>query len=346
MPIIAVMNRKGGSGKSTLATQIAAWYAFKGAGVMLGDSDRQRSTSSWLRRRNPSAPAIATWPNDLGRAYRLPAGTVPVVVDTSSGIFGLELAKQLARVDAIVVPVGPSVFDLETSIEFLEELRQHPRVVSGRCQVAVIGMRWPQDVVQAWQENAIPRPLALVTVIPDAPRYRQGLEAGNSVFDNVGDMPPGDLQCWQPLLQWLDKLPQRGARLSTVSADALAADGAKHAHAAHRRDKAAAGTASPPTRQRGAGSKQLRSPESFVETLPPEDISPEELQAVRRNARKQVALDMGQASAPAGRTGIFHPELPVSLRMVSALPMPGTNGPRSGNGGSEHGWLTRILKGL
>lgn len=340
MPIIAVMNRKGGSGKSTLATQIAAWYASKGAGVMLGDSDRQRSTSGWLRRRDPSAPAIATWPNDLGRAYRSPVGTVPVVVDTSSGIFGLELAKQLARVDAIVVPVGPSVFDLETSMEFLEELRQHPRVVSGRCQVTVVGMRWPQDVVQAWQDRAMPRPLALLTVIPDEPRYRQGMEAGNSVFDEVGDLPCGDLACWQPLLQWLDRIPQQGARAVTPAADLLATDDEKPVPAPLRRGKAAAGS----NRQGGAPGapgQPLRSPESFVETVPPDNISPEELQAVRRNTRKQIATDLGQAPAH----GQNIPQ-PGSLRIAPTAPAPGASRPRSGGTASERGWLTRILKGL
>lgn len=343
MPIIAVMNRKGGSGKSTLATQIAAWYASKGAGVMLGDSDRQRSTRGWLRRRDPSAPAIATWPNDLGRAYRSPVGTVPVVVDTSSGIFGLELAKQLARVDAIVVPVGPSVFDLETSMEFLEELRQHPRVVSGRCQVTVVGMRWPQDVVQAWQDKAMPRPLALLTVIPDEPRYRQGMEAGNSVFDEVGDLPCGDLACWQPLLQWLDSIPQQGARAVTPAADLLATDDEKPVPAPLRRGKAAAGSNRQGSAHEAPG-QPLRSPESFVETVPPDNISPEELQAVRRNTRKQIATDLGQA--PAQGQIIPQPGLPGSLRIAPTPPAPGDSRPRSGGTASERGWLTRILKGL
>ena len=346
MPIIAVMNRKGGSGKSTLATQIAAWYASKAAGVMLGDSDRQRSTSGWLRRRNPSAPMIATWPNDLGRAYRSQSGVVPVVVDTSSGIFGLELAKQLARVDAIVVPVGPSVFDIETSIEFLEELRQHPRVLSGRCKVAVIGMRWPQDVVQAWLNNATPKPLVLLTVIPDAPTYRKGMETGNSVFDNIDDMPPSDLQCWQPLLQWLDLLPQHRTKLGTLATELPATETEQHADTSHRWDKSADGNRNPPARHRVETSQQLRSPESFVETLPPEDISPEELQAVRRSTRKQFALHMGSASTPPRTANNTRPGVPGPLRALPTVPAPGTNTPRLNSTPSEHGWLTRILKGL
>src|SRR5690606_39516130 len=59
MPVVAVVNRKGGSGKSTFAAHAAAWCARQGHAVMLGDIDRQQSSRGWLRRRDPSLPAIA-----------------------------------------------------------------------------------------------------------------------------------------------------------------------------------------------------------------------------------------------------------------------------------------------
>ena len=67
-----------------------------GPGVMLGDSDRQRSASRWLGRRSSSAPAIANWPNDTGRAYRSPFGATHVVIDTPGGLQG-RLAQERRR---------------------------------------------------------------------------------------------------------------------------------------------------------------------------------------------------------------------------------------------------------
>ena len=267
MPIIAVMNRKGGSGKSTLATQIAAWYASNETSVMLGDSDPRRSASSWLSRRNRSAAPIATWPNDAGRIYRTHSGAPNVVVDTAGGLRGLDLAKQLASVDAIVVPVGPSVFDTVISIEFLREIRQHPRIINGRCQVAVIGMRWPLDALQTWQRHATPRPLPLLTVIAEAPIYRLCLESGSSIFEDRAQAHRSDLLQWQPLLDWLDNLPQAGqARAPVVPVlPPKTTESSPWFHSAGM-------FSHPGASQRHVEKRQAQSPESFADTMPPDSL--------------------------------------------------------------------------
>lgn len=318
MPIIAVMNRKGGSGKSTLATQIAAWYASKGVSVMLGDSDRQRSTSSWQSRRSSSAGAIAIWPNDLGRAFRTPCKASHLVVDTPGGIHGLELAKQVAQVDAIVVPVGPSVFDLETTIEFLQELSQHSRVAGGRCRVAVVGMRWPLDLIQAWENQSLPRPLPLLTIIAEATDYRLCMESGRSVFDADMQLRNSDLKQWQPLLDWLQALPQAGTVQGISRPHQPQAVTASRSFMATSPGKTARVSAQ--TRQ--VNQRQLRSPQSFVETMPPEGISPAELSAVQFQTRKRVALEMGLAVSPT-----LSPRQAIST-----------------SGESEGGWLTRLFR--
>jgi hypothetical protein len=115
MPVIAIVNRKGGSGKSTLATHIAAWCAREGLAVMLGDVDRQQSTRSWLRLRNPSLPAIAPWAVDNKNTLRVPSGISHVVLDTPGGLHGFELARVVMFADAILVPVCDSIFDRDSA---------------------------------------------------------------------------------------------------------------------------------------------------------------------------------------------------------------------------------------
>lgn len=203
MPVIAIVNRKGGSGKSTLSTNIAVAWARAGKNVMLGDVDRQQSIRSWLRRRGAAELPISTWVVDQGKMLRPPPGTSHVVLDTPGALYGLDLAKVLIRLDALVVPVGPSVFDRDASLDFLAELRRLPRVATGKCKVAVVGMRWPQERTNKWFETR-DWDVPLVTVLPDSVNYRTCLEQGRTLFDQADPASHPHMQYWQPLLQWLD----------------------------------------------------------------------------------------------------------------------------------------------
>jgi len=221
MPVIAVMNRKGGSGKSTLSTNIAAWCAHSGWQVMLGDIDRQQSVRSWLQRRPEAAAPITTWAVDNGRVFRAPRGTTHVVLDTPGALYDYEQSKLLVWLDAVLVPIGPSLFDREASLTFLEELRRHPRVSSGKCKIAVIGMRWPPEAIARWQQGEGTWEQSLLTVIPEDPRYRTFLDNGSSVFDGYSPLTQQDMLYWSPLLKWLNAV-WSGSRTSTGPAPAAA----------------------------------------------------------------------------------------------------------------------------
>lgn len=205
MPVVAVLNRKGGSGKSTLAAHIASAWARAGRQVMLGDVDRQQSIRSWLSRRSPRANRITTWTVDQGKVFRAPVGTTHVVLDTPGALYGHDLARVVMWLDAIVVPVGPSVFDRDASLTFLEELRRLPKVASGRCQLQVVGMRWPSDKIAQWKKRGT-WDVPLLTVIPENPVYRQSLDEGVTVFDRPASAVLPDAIAWGPLMTWLDGL--------------------------------------------------------------------------------------------------------------------------------------------
>jgi chromosome partitioning protein len=206
MTVVALLGRKGGSGKSTLSTNIAAWCARNGHQVMLGDVDRQQSVRSWLQRRSPQAAKVNTWAVDNGKVFRAPPGTTHVVLDTPGGLYDHELAKLVVWIDAIVLPIGPSVFDRDASLDFLKELHKLPKVASGRCKIAVVGMRWPVERVQQWHAQGKQWDTPLLAVIPDSPHYRSCLENGGSLFDMPAAIRQSDMPHWQPLLDWLDKV--------------------------------------------------------------------------------------------------------------------------------------------
>lgn len=231
MPVIAVVNPKGGSGKSTLATHLAGHGASLGLPVMLGDADRQKSTLVWLRRRATEPLAtkaqIVSWIVDSNKILRPPANVTHVVLDTPAGLHGHELVRTVLCADAIVIPVCDSAFDRDAAAQCWAELQHHPRVASGRCRVAAVGMRIDtrtrsQDALQAW---ALAIGLPLLGVLRDTKLYVRCIERGLTIFDLPVAQSQADRDQWSAILDWLDPLwvsrelatPSQAAALGLVS---------------------------------------------------------------------------------------------------------------------------------
>jgi len=212
MSVIAVVNRKGGSGKSTLATHLAAHFANCGVPVMLGDVDRQQSTQSWLRsrclRELPKSAPIVGWAVDPKRVLRPPAGVRHVVLDTPGGLRGFDLARVVAFADVILMPVCNSIFDRESAGDCFNEMMALPRVASGRCKVAAIGMRLDSrtrgaEVLEAWARGL---KLPFIGVLREAQAYVRCVEQGLTVFDLPDTQAQADVAQWKPIVAWLDPI--------------------------------------------------------------------------------------------------------------------------------------------
>lgn len=208
MPVIAIVNRKGGSGKSTLAAHIAAWCARQGSSVMLGDVDRQQSSRGWLRRRDPALPSIAPWALDQKNVLRVPTGITHVVLDTPGGLHGFELARVVMFADAILMPVCHSVFDRESAAACHAELIALPRVASGRCRLATVGMRIDgrtraAETLRDWSDGiGVP----FLGALRETQLYVRSLERGLTMFDLPPQQAAADLAQWEPILSWLSPL--------------------------------------------------------------------------------------------------------------------------------------------
>jgi chromosome partitioning protein len=205
MPTIAIVSRKGGSGKSTLATNLAAYFALQSVSVTLGDLDHQQSMRVWLKRRPSAAPVINAWVGNANGAVRPPPGTTNLVLDTPGGLHGLELAKVAMIADAILIPVSGSVFDRESASDCWAELRQHPRVKSGRCAVAAIGMRLDarthaEEVTQDWAASVA---LEFIGCLRSTQLYVRAVENGLSIFDMPLTVTAADREQWRPIVAWL-----------------------------------------------------------------------------------------------------------------------------------------------
>ncbi|MGB2816988.1 MAG: division plane positioning ATPase MipZ, partial [Burkholderiaceae bacterium] len=238
MSVIAVVNRKGGSGKSTLATHIATYCALRGAAVAIADIDRQQSTKTWLRQRKiregGGAMRITAWHVDPRSFVRPPAGIDHVVVDTPGGLTGLDLARVVMYADAIVVPVGNSMFDRESAASCLAELRTLPRISSGKCRVAAIGMRLDPrteagSALMTWAEE---QKLQIVAVLPQSHAYVRCIDKGLTLFDLPLDEIEADLAHWKPLMQWLRPLVRPAANASEPVVPAVAGTASPRAESA------------------------------------------------------------------------------------------------------------------
>ncbi|GAB4089717.1 AAA family ATPase [Hydrogenophaga soli] len=205
MKAIAVVNPKGGAGKSTLATNLAGHLARQGAGVMLGDVDRQQSSRHWLAARDEGLPRIETWeigPDDIARP---PKGLWRAVLDTPAGLSGKALEKVVKASSKLVVPVLPSPFDLWATQAFLDEVLAIKRVANGKADVAIVGMRVQPHTRAADELRAFfaRQGIPAVATLRATQLYPRLALLGQSIFDVNESLARRELEDWQPLLDWL-----------------------------------------------------------------------------------------------------------------------------------------------
>jgi chromosome partitioning protein len=205
MPVIVVANPKGGVGKSTLSTNIAGYLASRGRSVMLGDTDRQQSSRTWLRLRPASARPIQAWETAHDDTVRPPKGTTHVVLDTPAGLHGKRLDEVMRLADKVLIPLQPSIFDIHATHDFVRQLLAHRR--SDKVQLAIVGMRTREGTIATDQLRhfleAVRVPL--LGFLRDTQNYVHLAAHGLTLWDVAPGRFERDLQQWQPITAWLDR---------------------------------------------------------------------------------------------------------------------------------------------
>ncbi|BDU58919.1 cobyrinic acid a,c-diamide synthase [Limnohabitans sp. MORI2] len=207
MKVVVVANPKGGAGKSTLATNIAGYFASRGHHVMLGDADTQQSSRFWLQQRPSRLPPIVTWEIEAGKVptAKPPKGTTHVVIDTPAGLGGSALKELVQRADNVIVPLMPSVFDMQATHAFLMELTQLTRklparvgVVSNRVDARTLASGRLKEFAQALD-------VPVLGYLRDTQYYVHMAAHGLSMFDITPTQIEKDLEQWEPICHWLDQ---------------------------------------------------------------------------------------------------------------------------------------------
>ena len=203
MPVIVVANPKGGVGKSTLSTNIAGCLAAAGHTVMLGDVDRQQSTRQWLRLRPAQLPAIRSWDVGPGDVLRPPKGTTHVVIDTPAGLHGKGLEAVMKIADQLLIPLQPSLFDIQATHAFVQQLRQHRR--GAEIKLGLVGMRVREHTRANEQLHTYlaTLPVPVVAWLRDTQNYVQLAAHGLTLWDEAPSRVERDLAQWAALQDWI-----------------------------------------------------------------------------------------------------------------------------------------------
>jgi chromosome partitioning protein len=127
--IITVGAEKGGVSKTRLATHIAVLAASAGTDVVLLDTDRQGSATSWSRIRNeagvtPAITVLSLPPNPLKELISLSSKYELIVVDIGAQNYRTMMECALVS-DLVLVPCGADQQEVESALKVCDDLKQN-----------------------------------------------------------------------------------------------------------------------------------------------------------------------------------------------------------------------------
>jgi chromosome partitioning protein len=190
MRSILVLNSKGGTGKTTLACNLAVYYATQGHRTALVDFDRQQSAMDWLELR-PGDRAEIHGVDGTKATARMPRGTEIAGMDSPAGVRGKALENLLNRAQTALIPVVPSMIDLNAAEHFLDDLLDVGRVLKVRVRVATVANRvrerspGTEDLEEYLSGLRLPngRRMPFAAILRNSQNYVHAAERGLGIFE-------------------------------------------------------------------------------------------------------------------------------------------------------------------
>jgi chromosome partitioning protein len=209
MRTILVASSKGGAGKSTLSTSLAAHFAVEGKRTVLVDADKQHSATRWCEKRAHLETAVLPIDGTVKNWQKqIPENTQVIIIDAPAGAMGDDLDAYIEMADAVLVPVLPSMIDIEATVPFLNSMAKNARVKKKKLPVALVGNRlkpWTNASQQA-VEQLKSWPYTVVGELRDTQAYVLMVALGKSVFDYNSEQLRSHQEDWAPILKWLKKV--------------------------------------------------------------------------------------------------------------------------------------------
>src|SRR5688572_2483197 len=225
-----VLNPKGGSGKTTVTLNLASYFAASNVPVAVMDYDPQGSSLNWLRLRPPHAPRIHganAAPQKTGLrsiGMHVPTDTRQLIIDAPAGASGLTLQEMLSRAHCILIPVAPSSIDIHATANFIRDLLLTGKIRANNIRLAAIAnrVRKSNPVYQPLEKFLAALNLPLLARLSDSDVFINAAEAGVGVFEMDFAVSAAERQQFQPIVEWVDRLPAIAAVRPAVAAVASA----------------------------------------------------------------------------------------------------------------------------
>ena len=129
------------------------------------------------------------------------------MIDSPAGLHGKNLERALKLAHKVVVPIAPSLFDIQASREFLNTLEQEKAIRKGKIFIGLVGMRMlPNTRAANMLEQFIEgMDLPVLAYLRETQVYVNAAFEGKTLFDLPPSLAERELEQWAYLLRWLDK---------------------------------------------------------------------------------------------------------------------------------------------
>lgn len=191
--IILIGGEKGGTGKTTIATNLATNCKLEGKDIILIDTDKQGSASSWVATRQfnqikPEISSVQKFGNNLhSQVLDLSKRYEEVIID-AGGRDSMELRSAMTVAQKFYVPIQASQFDIWT-LGLIDRLVADVKVVNPNIKTYIIlnrGSTNPsvneveeaKEVIMEFENLSLSE-----CVVRDRIAYRKAAKTGFSVFE-------------------------------------------------------------------------------------------------------------------------------------------------------------------